>query len=378
MKEGISIATFVLAFLPSLTFGFNITGKIRNAGNDKYRVSIFHLRNINEFFILTGYNLVEYDITDSAGHFLLHSDLAPDEETIYRIHIKKIEHQRDTIGDLMDSEMSVENMATANYLYISLKNTSDVFIDIENKENYIFNHKLSATGSAFPELYGLLRKYDNGIIELKKTATHKQGFKPGSETESLLKQKIYQLKNALYQDLSNFIKNTHDMNAAALAYGFIERSFKPTLEQKELLFEKIEDKGSKSKYLLSIKTQLENENKTMTFVFLKKYAIAISVLSVLLLILSIVLFIKLRASLTKLKATYTEPKDVYALLSRKELEIFEMLGSGLSNKEIAAAQYLELSTVKRHITNIYAKTGLKSRNEAMHILKENKNRLIKG
>jgi DNA-binding NarL/FixJ family response regulator len=51
------------------------------------------------------------------------------------------------------------------------------------------------------------------------------------------------------------------------------------------------------------------------------------------------------------------------------LEIFELLASGLSNKEIASLQFLEISTVKKHISNIYAKTGIAGRREATGYLK---------
>src|SRR3569833_1090295 len=52
-------------------------------------------------------------------------------------------------------------------------------------------------------------------------------------------------------------------------------------------------------------------------------------------------------------------------LTQKELSILEQIAAGKSNKDIAAENFVELSTVKTHINNIYAKLGVNSRREAI-------------
>ena len=52
-------------------------------------------------------------------------------------------------------------------------------------------------------------------------------------------------------------------------------------------------------------------------------------------------------------------------LTAKELSILQLIAGGKSNKEIAAINYIEVSTVKTHINNIYAKLGLSNRKEAI-------------
>lgn len=52
------------------------------------------------------------------------------------------------------------------------------------------------------------------------------------------------------------------------------------------------------------------------------------------------------------------------LLSVRELEILKMISDGKTNKEIALLAYIELSTVKTHINNIYGKLSVKNRREA--------------
>ena len=49
-------------------------------------------------------------------------------------------------------------------------------------------------------------------------------------------------------------------------------------------------------------------------------------------------------------------------LSKRELEVFELLIKGASNKNIASSLQ---KTVEEHLTSIYSKIGVRSRSEAI-------------
>jgi DNA-binding NarL/FixJ family response regulator len=51
-------------------------------------------------------------------------------------------------------------------------------------------------------------------------------------------------------------------------------------------------------------------------------------------------------------------------LTPRETEVLRLVAEGLSNKEIAAALFLSLRTVKFHLVNIYGKLGVSTRTEA--------------
>jgi len=57
-------------------------------------------------------------------------------------------------------------------------------------------------------------------------------------------------------------------------------------------------------------------------------------------------------------------KEVFAALTRREMEILELLGQGLRNRDIAARLYLSEKTVKNHISSILAKLHVNDRTEA--------------
>jgi LuxR family transcriptional regulator, maltose regulon positive regulatory protein len=57
-------------------------------------------------------------------------------------------------------------------------------------------------------------------------------------------------------------------------------------------------------------------------------------------------------------------------LTGRELEVLKMIASGCSNQDIAGKLFISMPTVKRHISNIYAKLGVESRTQAVAIGKE--------
>ncbi|MBT2509037.1 MULTISPECIES: response regulator [Streptomyces] len=52
-------------------------------------------------------------------------------------------------------------------------------------------------------------------------------------------------------------------------------------------------------------------------------------------------------------------------LTRRELEVLQLVGDGLSNLQISKALFLSQATVKSHLVHIYAKLGVDSRTSAV-------------
>jgi len=67
------------------------------------------------------------------------------------------------------------------------------------------------------------------------------------------------------------------------------------------------------------------------------------------------------ARLSRLRAA---AKEVFAELTRRELEVLELLGQGLRNRHIAQRLYLSEKTVKNHISSILAKLQVNDRTAA--------------
>jgi two-component system, NarL family, response regulator YdfI len=61
------------------------------------------------------------------------------------------------------------------------------------------------------------------------------------------------------------------------------------------------------------------------------------------------------------------PDELAESLTRRELEVLQMLAAGLSNKEIAARLSISDHTVKFHVASILSKFGAASRTEAVSL-----------
>jgi DNA-binding CsgD family transcriptional regulator len=62
-----------------------------------------------------------------------------------------------------------------------------------------------------------------------------------------------------------------------------------------------------------------------------------------------------------------EATAAIAPLSPREREILRLVASGLTNREIAAGLFIAPGTVRKHLDNIYAKLGIRSRAQAVAV-----------
>jgi DNA-binding CsgD family transcriptional regulator len=83
----------------------------------------------------------------------------------------------------------------------------------------------------------------------------------------------------------------------------------------------------------------------------------------------LVILIGLFQQLKKIRTRGNDPADnlkpLYEGLTLKQQEILSLLAAGKTNKEIAQELFVELSTVKTHINNIYRQLGVSTRKDAV-------------
>ncbi len=60
-----------------------------------------------------------------------------------------------------------------------------------------------------------------------------------------------------------------------------------------------------------------------------------------------------------------EADDMPEPLTVREIEVLSLLARGLTNVELADELSISVSTVKRHLTNVYGKLGVSHRTEAV-------------
>lgn len=57
-------------------------------------------------------------------------------------------------------------------------------------------------------------------------------------------------------------------------------------------------------------------------------------------------------------------------ISKRELEVLQLMAQGLSNQEIAEQLFVSLNTIKTHISNLFAKLEVKRRTQAVELAKK--------
>ena len=70
-------------------------------------------------------------------------------------------------------------------------------------------------------------------------------------------------------------------------------------------------------------------------------------------------------SVTVPREAYDAPELAESELSQRETQILRLVARGTSNKEAAKTLHLSETTVKRHLSNVYAKLGVHTRGEAV-------------
>jgi len=60
-----------------------------------------------------------------------------------------------------------------------------------------------------------------------------------------------------------------------------------------------------------------------------------------------------------------EPEAATLGISKRELEVLQLMSEGLSNQEIAARLFVSLNTIKTHTSNLFVKLDVKRRTQAV-------------
>lgn len=95
--------------------------------------------------------------------------------------------------------------------------------------------------------------------------------------------------------------------------------------------------------------------------------VQINGINALLLVPFICLMVLAGAFLNGGKSIFQTPSEPKVLLTKRELEIVKLIKSGKKNHEIAEILFVEISTIKTHINNIYAKLQIQNRDQLLKL-----------
>lgn len=348
------LLAIIICLSPGLLWSqYSISGQLVDSEQKYKYITLELVPSVNGLTSANINNIVKQVPIDTTGYFIFEGDDLPEEPMLYRLSLQK---KGDVLG--------ISTGSWKNYIHIVLDKQSTVELigceDISKTFGFC-----SLSGSM--ENRVLQDLYDNVLYKF--WGDYKDVDEVGSE---LKKDLVYQNHIDLlktYCDTSNFLF------PSLVAYKHIkteiDKDYRAESPFYNSFLNKVMDMQPESPYAIELKKELYieldilhgHQYKAMSTL---EWAFLIAILA-----LGIYIIV-LRRKLSQLNAMKASPSPIAVetrikSLSKKEFEVLQHIKDGKSNKEIASLLYIEVNTVKSHISKIYQKLGVKSRKEALEM-----------
>ncbi|HFA48144.1 MAG TPA: LuxR family transcriptional regulator [Bacteroidetes bacterium] len=340
----------LICFLfPLLLSGqYSITGDLKEWGDWNY-VHLQYLPSLDELTGANMNNIVQSAKIDSTGHFEISGIGLPEGERLYLLLLGKREK-----GIGISSGPFVKS-----YLYLAFSEPARIelrcpdisrsfsFCDIRNS----------------PQSAALARLTEHIIPSL-----FEQFIKEGSPPSEIRKQFFHKKMDGVLKNFADTCQYDLPALVALKKMEDMEVDYKNDPVFYENFLKRLQPISESSPYAMEFSLLIERyrrvnfgETKNWERVLLP-YSLLLSAL-----LLAYIFYLKKQIRAYKKQAGQQAITDGKTLdsLSAKELEVFNLIAEGKSNKEIAQALFIETSTVKTHVNKIYQKLGIRSRKEAM-------------
>ena len=331
--KGLSFIIALLGFLPHTHAEFFIEGNLWLDSSWAPVVYLSAIPSFDQMQTVSNEMIILRAEVDTEGYFSLKGDFLPPQDHLYRLHLSKKGDPPSTIiiGGKDENHLF---LILNNYSCFSLKDTGKVSL----WEGVV------VSGSS---VNTRLRAIDQMFTNFENQAA--KDFFMGREFMNIALQE----KLRTYADSCSHYLLAH----YALHQTNIETHSQDNPDFYTSFFEKWQ--ALETPYLeeLQQRAVIPVEHSSTLFFY------------ILIGILGLGLGIGIGPLINKLKKAPKEldKSRLYNQLSVQERKIFSLIKDGKSNKEIAAELYIEPSTVKSHIRNIYAKLEISNRKEVLDL-----------
>ncbi len=304
--------------------------------SDKIYLSM--IENYKELHNLLDEHIIAETEIDSFGYFHFDDLYLDSSDRIYRLNVPHKDHK---------SSFHYSNASGHNFVCF-VTNGDDSIEVLKDEGGKIFGSLKSRKN---PSTINSVRLLDDLTHQIKN-----DHFK--NEINDLTKARYHQV---YYDEIKAFIKNKGALERLIGVY-FLRNIYDPN---NQLFFE---DFNNNKTFYTTLRADLrkyhQNHRSTKTFerdlenwklLANKNAATIIRLLIVYSVLSSIVIILLLRKSSRK-NADISRNS-----LTNQETNIYNLMLKGHSNSEIAGELFISLSTVKKHINNIYKKLGITSR-----------------
>lgn len=333
----------IFIFISSYALGqYQFSGKV----SSELKVGKVYLSTVEDYRKISGVyseQIINMTLPDSLGNFSFQGDNLPAENKMYRIHVDTCSDEEQTLnhftGHCANSKEVVFISNNTDTLSFPFSFDNEMFCRIvsTNDKAHLFL-KIDSLKHEMRFAFGTYRSEANRDLNTKKWFTILQ------EYGQTLNEPLAELY--IYSFLSDRTNDLHE-------YYLEDVKVNPYYENLRI---RLKEKYPESTYTKQYEAELEadeflvNRNKGLPWwiYFLGVFA-ALSMLG------NFYFFGKWRHLQKASKSL--------EILSKQEQKVMDLMLEDKSNKEIAEALFISLSTVKTHINNIYKKLNIASREE---------------
>ena len=338
-------------FIASSSSALEIKGTIDLSEQWQPKVFLALLNSPNDIFVASPDFIIAETFINPDGSFEINTQSVPDDERFYRLYL------------VQGNNASVEFSATQNknYFHLLLNRQSEIVLSATTRNNSLEVRKLD--GSADTKvIFDFDKKFEKKSRELS-------GVLPKAQS-TFLSQELETFIHSVVTDASNPYVGLY-------ALYHIEDKETDFLRNSDFYFnfqKRLEDELPVTPYTEAYSALLDELVGFREFVcempgVQPKWKDWLMIVEAVIILVLLVILTGLFQQLKKMRSLESDPannlKPLYEGLTLKQQEILSLLAAGKTNKEIAQELFVELSTVKTHINNIYRQLGVSTRKEAV-------------
>lgn len=331
--------TIFLVIFSVRSYSQQISGKIKEL---KMAHKLFLSKNnsLNEFKFISVDQIVKRIDIDVNNEFSISSSYLTDDYAFYRIYFVPN----------MEANLHLANAPkNRNYFYTYLNKNSTLTFNIKSTDSLLYNTNIISNDTINYQIINFEKKYYELFIEYYECNTNTK------ESEHLK------------QNLDNFVEEYFENCKNVMLKYFIYATFEINEEiphkKLELLYKEMKKEYPNSIYTVDLKNEI-SQRKILSNM---NYYTVFRSLTIILAITNLISLALLFLYRKEKKSIDNSSSQNLSILTKQEIKIFELLIEGKSNKEIAEVNFIEVSTVKTHISNIYRKLNVENRKDLIKI-----------
>lgn len=339
-----AILFILFVFLTGGTHAYEISGRINISSDWQPRIYLASINSPENLFVASPEFIIDEAFIDPGGSFRLSGQDMPDDPRFYRLYLVR------------NNFFAVEFMTDSvrNFIHLVLNNQDSIYL--ENDDPHHVFGTVRITGS---ETNVRLNEFENAYYQKRKLI---------QEINTIAKRDFH--SQSLNKYIREFVEGCDDVLVGLFAIYHIADKETDFLRNPGFYFnfqERMAVSYPKHFYAHAYNDLLTNLVGYRDLVceiprITKPWRNWIIWGETAIIFFLLFLLARKHRSQSRERAV-----ELRSLLTEKERLIWESLAAGKTNKEIAADLFIELSTVKTHINNLYKRLGVSNRKEAISL-----------